>query len=284
MVKVLINDITAKKGVEPIVCITAYDYPTARIVDDAGVDLILVGDTVGMVVQGRENTLSVTVGQMVYHTEMVTRAAKKAFVVSDMPFMSYQSSVEDGLRNVGRLIKEGGAAAVKFEGATDRTLQTIEATVEAGIPVFGHVGYTPQSANIFGKKIVRGKNDETARLVISQAIKLEEAGCFAVVLEMVPRELSAVITRILNVPTIGIGSGPECDGQIIVWHDLLGSYFGYSPKFVRALANLKEVATDAVNEYAELVRTRSYPDDSESASLHEGMRKELIRLEKEFKR
>jgi 3-methyl-2-oxobutanoate hydroxymethyltransferase len=284
MNKVLVNDIIAKKGAEPIVCITAYDYPTARSVDDAGVDLVLIGDSVAMVVQGRANTLSVTVDEMVYHTEIVSRATERAFVVADMPFMSYQASVEEGLYNAGRLAKEGGAAAVKFEGAVNRTLDTIRATVEAGIPVLGHVGYTPQSLNLFGKNIIRGKNSSSAHVIIEQAITLEEAGCFGIVLEMVPRELSALITKILNIPTIGIGSGPECDGQIIVWHDLLGSYFGYSPKFVRALADLKGIAAKAVNEYADLVRKRDYPSSKESVSLDEEMQQEISKLEKEFKR
>jgi 3-methyl-2-oxobutanoate hydroxymethyltransferase len=284
MKNIFVNDIIAKKGVEPIVCITAYDYPTARSVDDAGVDLVLIGDSVAMVVQGRENTLSVTVDEMVYHTEIVSRATERAFVVADMPFMSYQASIEEGLYNAGRLVKEGGAAAVKYEGAVNRTLDTIEATVEVGIPVLGHVGYTPQSLNIFGKNIIRGKNNNSAHLIIEQAIALEEAGCFGVVLEMVPRELSALITNILNIPTIGIGSGPECDGQIIVWHDLLGSYFGYSPKFVRALADLKGLATNAVTEYADLVRKRGYPDASESVSLDNEMKREISNLEEEFKR
>lgn len=282
MDKIFVNDILAKKGIEPIVCITAYDYTTARSVDDAGVDLVLIGDSVAMVVQGRENTLSVTVNEMLYHTEIVSRATERAFVVADMPFMSYQASTEEGLYNAGRLLKEGGAQAVKFEGAVDRTLETIKATVDAGIPVLGHVGYTPQSLNLFGKKIVRGKNSRTAHAIIEQAIALEEAGCFGVVLEMMPRELSALVTKTLNIPTIGIGSGPECDGQIIVWHDLLGSYFGYSPKFVRALADLKAVAAKAVGEYAVLVRSGAYPDDSESISLGEGMKREISELEKEY--
>jgi len=266
--RLTINDLHAKKAAgEPIVCLTAYDFPGASIVDDAGVDLILVGDSLGMVVQGHENTLKVTLEQIIYHTEIVARAVKRALVVADMPFMSFQVSRKKTVENVGRVIKESGAQAVKLEGAAAGTLNAIRALTEAGIPVMGHVGYTPQSTHIFGRKIIRGKTADNARVLMEEARNLQDAGCFSVVLEMVPRELAAIITESSAVPTIGIGSGPACDGQILVFHDLIGYYTGYIPKFVRRLVDVKEVIGGAVAEYAALVRGGEYPSEDESVSL-----------------
>jgi len=256
-----------KRDGAPIVCLTAYDYPGAAVVDQAGVDLILVGDSLGMVVQGRPNTLAVTVAEMTYHVEMVARAAQRAMVVADMPFMSFQESDEATMAHVGRLVKEGGAAAVKLEGARPETLARIRKVVGAGVPVMGHVGYTPQSTHHFGRHVVQGKTQSQARMLLDEAAALQEAGCFAVVLEMVPRQLAALATSRLDVPTIGIGSGPDCDGQILVLHDLVGYYHGYSPKFVRKLADVAGVMSAAVKEYGDLVRSRAYPGEGESVAL-----------------
>ncbi len=274
--KLTISDLHAMKAAgEPIVCLTAYDFPSASIVDDAGVDLILVGDSLGMVVQGHENTLKVTLEHIIYHTEIVTRAAKRAFVVADMPFMSFQVSRKKTVENVGRVIKESGAQAVKLEGAAAETLDAIRALTEAGIPVMGHVGYTPQSTHVFGRKIVRGKTADQARVLMEEARNLQDAGCFSVVLEMVPQELAAIITESSEVPTIGIGSGPNCDGQILVFHDLIGYYTGYIPKFVRRLVDVKEVIGGAAVEYTQLVRGGEYPSEDESVSLPDGILEEI---------
>ncbi len=266
--KVTVNDILKMKAEgTAIVCLTAYDFPTAAVVDEAGVDLILVGDSLGMVIQGRENTLAVTMDEMAYHVGLVTRAVKRALVVADMPFMSFQESDAATLANAGRLVKEGGAEAVKLEGAKRETLARIEKIVNAGIPVMGHVGYTPQSTHSFGRQIVQGKTESRARLLAEEARALERAGCFAVVLEMVPSQLAALITKSLNVPTIGIGSGPACDGQILVLHDLVGFYPGYRPKFVRQMADVAGTISGAVKEYAALVRARGYPSEEEATAL-----------------
>lgn len=274
--KLTVNDLHAKKiAGEPIVCLTAYDFPSASIVDDAGVDLILVGDSLGMVVQGHENTLKVTLDHIIYHTEIVARAAKRAFVVADMPFMSFQVSRKKTVENVGRVIKESGAQAVKLEGAAAETLDAIRTLTETGIPVMGHVGYTPQSTHVFGRKIVRGKTADQARVLMEEARSLQEAGCFSVVLEMVPQELAAIITESSEVPTIGIGSGPGCDGQILVFHDLIGYYTGYIPKFVRRLVDVKEVIGGATADYARLVRGGEYPSEDESVSLPDGVLEEI---------
>ena len=274
--KVTISDLHAMKAAgEPIVCLTAYDFPSASIVDDAGVDLILVGDSLGMVVQGHENTLKVTLDHIIYHTEIVARAAKRAFIVADMPFMSFQVSRKKTVENVGRVIKESGAQAVKLEGAAAETLDAIRALTEAGIPVMGHVGYTPQSTHVFGRKIVRGKTADQARVLMEEARRLQDAGCFSVVLEMVPQELATIITESSEVPTIGIGSGPNCDGQILVFHDLIGYYTGYIPKFVRRLVDVKEVIGGAAADYAQLVRGGGYPSEDESVSLPDGVLEEI---------
>jgi 3-methyl-2-oxobutanoate hydroxymethyltransferase len=274
--KLTISDLHAKKSAgEPIVCLTAYDFASASIVDDAGVDLILVGDSLGMVVQGHDNTLKVTLDQIIYHTEIVARAANRAFVVADMPFMSFQVSRKKTVENVGRVIKESGAQAVKLEGATEKTVKAIRSLADAGVPVMGHVGYTPQSTHAFGRNIVQGKTADRARVLMAEARKLQDAGCFSVVLEMVPRELAALITERLIVPTIGIGSGPDCDGQILVFHDLIGYYTGYIPKFVRRLVDVKEVIGDAVTEYARLVRGGEYPSEKESVSLPDTVLEEI---------
>ncbi|MGD8717821.1 MAG: 3-methyl-2-oxobutanoate hydroxymethyltransferase [Candidatus Zixiibacteriota bacterium] len=272
--------IKLKRDGKPVVCLTAYDYPTGAVVDEAGVDLILVGDTVGMVVQGRENTLAVTVDEMVYHVAMVKRATERAMLVADMPFMSFQESDEETLHNAGRLIKEGGAEAVKLEGATPDTVRRIKKIVGSGVPVMGHLGYTPQSFHYFGRHIVQGKTAARARVMVEQALLLQEAGCFSIVLEMVPRQLAGLISRKLYVPTIGIGSGAECDGQILVLHDLVGFYRGYIPKFVRKLADVNEAMREAVVQYGELVRNGEYPADEESVEMAEDAWAEISELDR----
>ncbi len=268
MAKTTANDIIKlKRDGRPIVCLTAYDFPTAAAVDEAGVDLILVGDSLGMVVQGRDTTLNVTVAEMAYHSAMVARAVTRALVAVDMPFMSFCESDAATMANVGRLVQEGGAEAVKLEGARPETLARIENIVATGVPVMGHLGYTPQSTLSFGRQVVQGKTAAQARVLLADARRLAAAGCFALVLEMVPRQLAGLISRNLDIPTIGIGSGGECDGQILVLHDLVGFYRGYSPKFVRKLADVTVAMTAAVAEYGEFVRGRRYPSEEEAVEL-----------------
>jgi 3-methyl-2-oxobutanoate hydroxymethyltransferase len=281
MAKVTANDIIKLKHEgTPIVCLTAYDFPTAATVEEAGVDLILVGDTLGMVVQGHDTTLKVTVDDVVYHLSMVRRAIARPMLVGDMPFMSFQESDEKTMANMGRMVKEGGAEAIKLEGAQPETLTRIRKIIGAGVPVMGHLGYTPQSVHYFGRRVVRGKTTAQAKDILENALALQEAGCFAIVLEMVPWQLAGLISRALRIPTVGIGSGVECDGQILVLHDLVGFYRGYSPKFVRKLADVTGAMRDAVQEYGELVRNRRYPAQEESAALAEDVWKEVSRLEK----
>ena len=246
-----------------ITCLTAYDYPTARLLDEAGVDVILVGDSLGMVVLGHENTLSVTVEEMLHHTRAVRRGTRRALVVADMPYGSYHTDLGESLRNAMRFVKEAGAEAVKVEGG-ERRLELISRLTEAEIPVMGHVGLTPQSVNALGGYRVQGKTADAAEQLIRDARAVEAAGAFAVVLEAVPRELAAQISQELRIPTIGIGAGPDCDGQILVVHDLLGLTFGQTPKFARRYANVGQIISKAVREYCEDVREGGFPSDAES--------------------
>jgi 3-methyl-2-oxobutanoate hydroxymethyltransferase len=248
---------------EKIICLTAYDYPTARLLDEAGVDVILVGDSLSMVVLGHESTLPVTLEDMLHHTRAVRRGTRRALVVSDMPFGSYHTDTAESLRNAVRFVKEAGAEAVKVEGG-ERRLELIARLTEAEIPVMGHVGLTPQSVNALGGYRVQGKTRDAAEHLIRDARAVEAAGAFAVVLEAVPRELAAEITRELRIPTIGIGAGPDCDGQILVLHDILGLTFGPVPKFARQYANVGKIIFDAVREYCEEVKTGRFPSDGES--------------------
>jgi len=248
---------------QKITCLTAYDYPTARLLDEAGVDVILVGDSLGMVVLGHENTLSVTIDEMLHHTRAVRRGTRRALVVADMPYGSYHTDTAESLRNAMRFVKEAGAEAVKVEGG-ERRLELISRLTEAEIPVMGHVGLTPQSLNALGGYRVQGKTADAAEQLIRDARAVEAAGAFAVVLEAVPRELAAQITRELRIPTIGIGAGPDCDGQVLVIHDLLGLTFGQTPRFARKYANLGAVISTAVHEYCEDVRSGTFPSDEES--------------------
>jgi 3-methyl-2-oxobutanoate hydroxymethyltransferase len=254
--------IRARKGGERITVLTAYDFPVAAILDEAGIDVVLVGDSVGNVVLGYPNTLPVTVEEMIHHTKAVSRAVKNALVVIDMPFMSYHESIEQARRNAGRMIKESGAEAVKVEGGK-RMAPTIRAITEIEIPVMAHVGLTPQSVNAFGGFKVQGKGSAEDAL-IEDALAVEEAGAFAVVLEGVPREAAKRITGMISIPTIGIGAGPDCDGQVLVVNDLLGLAGQLRPKFVKAYVNLGEQIAQGVKQYIEEVRTGAFPDDAHS--------------------
>jgi 3-methyl-2-oxobutanoate hydroxymethyltransferase len=254
--------VRAQKGREPLVVLTAYDFPTARAADDAGVDILLVGDSLGMVVLGYESTIPVTLDDMVHHTKAVVRARPAALVVADLPFLTYQSGTEQAMRSSGRLLQEAGADAVKLEGGR-RVADTVRALVEAGVPVMGHVGLTPQSVLQLGGFRVQGRGDD-GEAVLDGARALADAGAFAIVLESVPAALAERITASIAVPTIGIGAGPKCDGQVLVWHDLLGFYHGRTPRFVRRYAALAESATDGVKRFAADVRAGRFPSSEES--------------------
>ena len=258
--------IRARKGsAEPLVMVTAYDAPGARIVDDGGADLILVGDSLAMVVLGYEDTLSVTVEDIVHHVTAVARAKPRALIVADMPWLSYHVSVEDTVCNAARLVR-AGAAAVKLEGGRKR-IPMVRAILDAEVPVMGHVGLTPQSVHAMGGFKVQGREVDAASELISDAHALADAGCFAIVLEGVPDTVAKMITETVPVPTIGIGAGPDCDGQVLVFHDLLGLQDRLTPKFVRRYASLKDDAVAAVAAYAADVRARRFPSDEESYHL-----------------
>jgi 3-methyl-2-oxobutanoate hydroxymethyltransferase len=252
-----------KRAGQKITALTAYDYSFARILDEAGVDILLVGDSLGSVVQGQESTLPVTLEEMLYHTRIAARGRKRALLVGDMPFLSYQVSVAEAKRNAGRFLSEAGAEAVKVEGGVEM-LDTIKAIVEIGIPVMGHVGLTPQSIHRFGGYKVQGKEKKAAERIVRDAVAVEEAGAFSIVLEGVPMNLAREITERLTIPTIGIGAGVECDGQILVVHDMLGLFDLYTPKFVKRYADLKGVMTDAVKRYMAEVRDGSFPGEEHS--------------------
>jgi 3-methyl-2-oxobutanoate hydroxymethyltransferase len=274
--KITIPALQARKTVGPkIVCLTAYDHPTGRILDESGIDLILVGDSLGMVVLGYETTVPVTMDEMIHHTRAVTRAVRRALVVGDMPYFSFHLSADETIRNASRFVKEGGAAAVKIEGASKKRLKLVEAMVEAEIPVMGHVGLTPQSINSLGRYRVRGTAAVGARRIVEDAVNLEKAGAFAIVLESVPIEVAAEVTRAVNVPTIGIGAGPACDGQILVFHDMMGFSTGYMPKFVRKYADVHGIMSGAVQAYAADVREGRFPDDATSYHLRPEVAAEL---------
>ncbi len=256
-----------KKNGEKISALTAYDYPIAKIVDQSGIDLILVGDSLGMVVLGYENTIPVTMEEMIHHTKAVTRAVKRAVVVGDMPYFSFHLNKEETIINASRFLKEAGAHAVKIEGASEKRLGLIKDLVEAEIPVMGHVGLTPQSINHLGRFKVKGKNGKDANSILEDALNLQEAGVFAVILECIPMELARIVTEKLDIPTIGIGAGPHCDGQILVFHDLVGFLNGYLPKFVKRYVHLHDVLSQAIGEYCLDVRKGIFPDDSHSYHL-----------------
>src|ERR1700690_3879649 len=257
-----------------ITCLTAYDYPTARLLDEAGVDVLLVGDSLGMAVLGYDSTLPVTVDDILHHTRAVRRGTRRALLVADMPYDSFHVSIEESIRNAVRGVKEGGAEAGKGEGG-ERRIELIAKLVEAEIPVMGHIGLTPQSLHSLGGFQVQGKTAEAARQVERDARAVEAAGAFAVVLESMPRDLAARITAKLRIPTIGIGAGPDCDGQILVFHDLVGLTIGHKPKFVRQYADLSAEVTRAVSEYCEDVREGRFPSDAESYHSPAEMRERL---------
>jgi 3-methyl-2-oxobutanoate hydroxymethyltransferase len=251
-----------KRDKKKITVVTAYDALFTRIVEQAGIEAILVGDSLGVVVQGKANTLSVTMEDMLYHTKLVAGAAQRALVIGDMPFMSYQASQEDALRNAGRLL-QAGAQAVKLEGGA-AVVDQVAAITSIGIPVMGHLGMTPQSVHQYGGYKVQGKESDQARLLLSDAKALEAAGAFAIVLEAIPAELAKTITEQLTIPTIGIGAGPHCDGQVLVLYDLLGLFDDFVPKFVKPYAHLKTDALQALRRYKEEVEQGKFPTDSES--------------------
>ncbi len=259
---------------EKITVLTAYDYSMARLLDDAGVDCLLVGDSLGMTMLGYDDTLSVTMDDMIHHTKAVRRGTKNAMVVADMPFLSYHISDEEAVRNAGRFIKEAGANAVKLEGGY-AVKSKIEAIVAAQIPVMGHIGLTPQSVNMFGGFKVQGKSEAQARKLIEEAKLLEAIGCFSIVLECVPEKLARLITEQLTIPSIGIGAGAGCDGQVLVIQDVLGMYTALTPKFVKQYANLKEVIENAVIHYCDDVKSGQFPEEKHTFKIDDEVIKKL---------
>lgn len=273
--RVTIRDISNMKvRGEKIPMLTAYDYTTARLADDAGLPMILVGDSLGMVMLGYDSTIPVTMEDIVHHTKAVTRGAKRSLIIGDLPFMAYQVDAAQALYNSARILQEGGAQAVKLEGGKP-VADTVNRIVQCGIPVMGHIGLTPQSVNKFGGYRVQGKAKEEAAQLILDAVALEEAGAFTIVLELVPAPLSRIITERLTIPTIGIGAGPYCDGQVQVVHDMLGLYPDFVPKHARRYAHLSESISDAFNRYMVEVKDRSFPSEKESFDIDEGTLEEI---------
>ena len=264
----------AKQNNERLTMLTAYDYSTAKLIDASGVDSVLVGDSLGMVMLGYEDTLSVTMEDMIHHTKAVARGVKDALVVSDLPFMSYQTSVYDAVSNAGRLIKEGRAQAVKLEGGIEVCPQ-IKAIVEASIPVMAHLGLTPQSVNAFGGFKVQGKDEEAARSLIEQAKAVEAAGAFAVVLECIPAKLAELITKSISIPTIGIGAGNGCDGQVLVYQDMLGLYSDFTPKFVKRYAEIGPQMQTAIEDYITEVKSGAFPAAEHTFALSDAVIEKL---------
>lgn len=274
--KVTVPVIREAKGSRRIGMLTAYDYPSARMVDRAGADITLVGDSLGMVVLGYPDTLSVTMDDMLHHTRAVVRGTQSSLVVGDMPYLSYHISIEESVRNAGAFIR-AGAQAVKVEGGKPSRIRVIDAIRDAEIPVMGHIGLTPQSVNDIGGFKVQGKDAEAAKRLFDEAAALEEAGCFSLVLECVPAEIAAYITESVKIPTIGIGAGPACDGQVLVYHDILGLFESFKPKFVRRYASLEGEIVAALSHYLEDVREGRFPD-VETESFHVADRAELRAL------
>ena len=262
-----------EKG-EKLTVLTAYDYSIAKLMDESSIDSILVGDSLGMVCLGYENTLSVTMEDMIHHSKAVVRGAKNTMVVVDMPFMSYQVSTESAVVNAGRIIKETGATAVKLEGGAEM-VDTIKAIVRAQIPVMGHLGLTPQSVNVMGGFKVQGKTEEAAKKLIEDAKMLEEAGVFSIVLECVPAKLAELISKEISVPTIGIGSGNGCDGQVLVYHDMLDMFSGFKPKFVKTFANVGEQIKEGFEKYVEEVKSGSFPAEEHTFKINDEVLEKL---------
>lgn len=258
----------AKQNGEKLSMLTAYDYSMAKIIDESGINGILIGDSLGMVVKGDEDTLGVTVDDIIYHTKAVKKGAKNALIVADMPFLSYHVSTDDAVLNAGRLMKEGGANAVKLEGGAN-IADKIKAIVDAQIPVMGHLGLTPQSINAFGGFRVQGKTEEAAKKLIEDAKRLEEAGVFSIVLEGIPAKVAELITNAVSVPTIGIGAGKGCDGQILVYQDMLGMFSDFVPKFVKQYANIGSVMREAIQSYIKEVQDGSFPEEKHTYKIDE---------------
>jgi len=252
-----------KKAGVRISCLTAYDYTIAKIIDSSGIDLILVGDSLGNVIQGNETTISVTIEDIIYHTKAVVKASERALVVADMPFMSYQVSGNQAFRNAGRIMKETNCSAVKLEGG-GVVCEAVARMTDAGIPVMGHLGLTPQKINHFGSYRARGTDKDEANNIKEDALRLQDAGAFAIVLEKIPAELGQEITESLEIPTIGIGAGPHCDGQILVYTDMLGLTIDFNPRFVRKYADLNKNIHDSVSQYINDIKIKDFPNDDES--------------------
>lgn len=264
----------SKQSRQPIAMVTAYDYPSAKLVDEAGVDVILVGDSLGMVVLGYDSTIPVTMEEMIHHSKAVARGTKRAFVVTDMPFLSYHGTVEEAVKNAGRLMQEGMAKAVKIEGGLE-IAPVVRRCTQAGIPVMGHIGLTPQSVHQLGGYRVQGKDIESAKRLIEEAKALEEAGAFAVVLECVPEEVAAKVTDSISIPTIGIGAGVRCDGQVLVYHDLLSYASQLRPKFVKSYARIGEAIQQAVSDYVTEVKASRFPAAEHTFAANEETIKQL---------
>ena len=273
-----IFDLLGRKGTLPVSMLTAYDFHTAQTIDEAGIDMILVGDSLGNVMLGYENTLAVTVEDMIHHGKAVCRGAKEAFVVVDMPFMSYQASVEEAVRNAGRIMKETNCQAVKLEGGVEYA-DRIKAIVQAGIPVVAHIGLTPQSFNALGGYKVQGKSLKQAQKLLADAKAVEEAGAFAITLECVPEALAKLITEQSSALTIGIGAGKHCDGQVLVYQDMLGYTGGFVPKFVKQYADLHSVMLEAFKQYKQECEQRTFPEESRTYAISEEVLQELFQPE-----
>lgn len=264
----------AKAEGKKLSMLTAYDYSMAKIIDESGVNGILIGDSLGMVIKGEEDTLGVTVEEIIYHTKAVKRGAKNALIVSDMPFLSYHVSVEQAVLNAGRLVKEGGANAVKLEGGAN-VIEQIRAIVNAQIPVMGHLGLTPQSVNAFGGFKVQGKDESAAKKLIEDAVLIEKAGAFSIVLEGIPEKVAELITKAVSIPTIGIGAGKYCDGQILVYQDMLGMFNDFVPKFVKQYANIGTIMREAISSYVKEVEDGTFPEEKHTFKIDENELKKL---------
>jgi len=275
--KLTIPDIKNRKNGTPIAELTAYDYPWAKAVDAAGIDVVLVGDSLGMVVLGHPDTVSVTMDEMIHHTKAVVRGVERALVITDMPFGSYNSSIPAAINNATRILKEGRADAVKIEGGVSMAA-TVAAIVNAGIPVQGHIGLTPQTATSLGGFKVQGKSAQAAKQLLDDAKALEEAGCFSIVLEAIPAPLAERITQAISIPTIGIGAGPNCDGQVLVIHDLVGLYDRFTPKFVKQFAAINEPIAAALAQYKAEVESRAFPTEAHSFTMKSEELDKLLRL------
>jgi 3-methyl-2-oxobutanoate hydroxymethyltransferase len=267
--KVTVLTIQKKKDKrQPITMLTAYDYSSAQLVDEAGIDMILVGDSLAMVMLGMESTVSLTMDEMLHHCRAVARGAKHTFLIGDLPFMSYQADKVEAVRNAGRIIKEGNMEAVKLEGGQEMA-ETVAAIVRAGIPVMGHIGLTPQSVSQLGGYRVQGKTADHAGRLLKDALALERAGCFAIVLEAIPAQVAAVISEKLHIPTIGIGAGPKCDGQVLVYHDTLGLFDKFTPRFVRRYADVHQVILQALTDFSKEVSDGTFPAEEHTFPIDE---------------